>query len=199
MIRRAAPVSAPLSAVLLPALLLAALLLLGAACGSSGSVAGGAANTTSVPPSPPSTLAPVPIPPSPIPTADQSAPGTFGKEPTVKVPTGPPPPGLETADLINGTGPAAKPGDQVSVQYVGVSYTTKQVFDASWNRGQAFPFALGAGQVIKGWDQGVAGMKVGGRRELIIPPSLAYGSRSPGAGIVANDTLIFIVDLVHIG
>ncbi len=97
-----------------------------------------------------------------------------------------------------GTGPAAKAGDRVTVQYVGVAYSTGKVFDASWSRNQPFQFALGQGQVIPGWDQGVVGMQVGGRRELIIPPNLAYGASSPGAGIAANDTLIFIVDLVKI-
>ena len=97
-----------------------------------------------------------------------------------------------------GTGPAAKAGDTVSVQYVGVAYSSGKVFDSSWSRGQAFQFPLGEGQVIAGWDQGVVGMQVGGRRELIIPPNLAYGAQSPGSGIAANDTLIFIVDLVKI-
>ncbi len=86
----------------------------------------------------------------------------------------------------------------MTVQYVGVAYSSGKVFDSSWGRGQPFQFSLGEGQVIPGWDQGVVGMQVGGRRELIIPPSLAYGAQSPGAGIAANDTLIFIVDLVKI-
>jgi peptidylprolyl isomerase len=136
---------------------------------------------------------------APILPADRSPAGTIGTKPAVTVPSGPAPTTLETADLIPGSGPAAQAGQQVTVQYVGVSYTTKQEFDSSWSRHQAFPFALGAGQVIPGWDQGVAGMKVGGRRELIIPPALAYGARSPGAGIAPNDTLIFIVDLVSVG
>lgn len=85
------------------------------------------------------------------------------------------------------------------MQYVGVSYTTKQQFDASWDRGQPFGFQLGAGMVIRGWDEGLVGMKVGGRRELIIPPALAYGSQSPTSAIAPNDTLIFVVDLVKIG
>ena len=134
-----------------------------------------------------------------IPPADRSPAGTIGTKPAVTVPSGPPPTALESADLIPGSGPAAQAGQQVTVQYVGVSYTTKHEFDSSWSRHQAFPFALGAGQVIPGWDQGVAGMKVGGRRELIIPPALAYGARSPGAGIAPNDTLIFIVDLISVG
>jgi peptidylprolyl isomerase len=117
----------------------------------------------------------------------------------VVVPSGSPPSQLLTHDLIVGDGATAKAGDTVTVQYVGYSWTTKQQFDASWDRGQPFQFQLGVHQVIAGWDEGVAGMKVGGRRELVIPPNLAYGASSPGAGIVANDTLIFVVDLVKIG
>ena len=85
------------------------------------------------------------------------------------MPPGAPPTQLESKDLIVGTGPAAKPGDKVTVQYVGVAYSSKQQFDASWDRGQPLQFVLGEGQVIKGWDEGVVGMQVGGRRELIIP------------------------------
>lgn len=134
-----------------------------------------------------------------IPAADLSPAGQFGQRPTVKVPSGTPPTQLESADLIVGTGATAQAGQTISVQYDGYSWTTKKEFDASWNRGQAFSFPLGQGQVIKGWDQGLVGMKVGGRRELIIPPDLAYGSQSPTPAIPANDTLIFVVDLVSIG
>jgi peptidylprolyl isomerase len=130
--------------------------------------------------------------------AAPSAAGTIGTQPTITVPAGTPPNQLQTKDLIVGTGPAAKAGDKVSVQYVGVAYSSKQIFDSSWSRNQPFPFTLGSGTVIPGWDQGVVGMQVGGRRELIIPPSLAYGAQSPGSGIAANDTLIFIVDLAKI-
>lgn len=125
--------------------------------------------------------------------------GTFGTKPTVTVPSGNPPTSLEMRDLIVGTGATAAAGDSVTVQYVGYSWTTKQQFDASWDRNQPFVFTLGAHQVITGWDEGVAGMKVGGRRELVIPPALAYRDSSPGPGIVANDTLIFVVDLVKVG
>ncbi|HLX88591.1 MAG TPA: FKBP-type peptidyl-prolyl cis-trans isomerase [Acidimicrobiales bacterium] len=126
--------------------------------------------------------------------------GTFGTKPTVLVPaSGLPPTALQIHDLIVGTGAIAAPGHQVTVQYVGYSWTTKKQFDASWDRNQTFPFTLGVHQVIQGWDEGVAGMKVGGRRELIIPPALAYGASSPGAGIAPNDTLIFVVDLVSVG
>jgi peptidylprolyl isomerase len=133
-----------------------------------------------------------------IPTADLSPAGKIGTRPTVVVPSGTPPTQLEAWDLIVGTGATATAGKTVNVQYDGYSWTNKKEFDASWNRGQAFSFPLGAGQVIKGWDQGVAGMKVGGRRELVIPPSLAYGSQSPTPAIASNDTLIFVVDLVSV-
>ena len=136
-------------------------------------------------------------PPSTIPTADLSAAGTAGKAPTVTVPSGKPPTTLETADLITGTGPAAKTGDSVTVQYVLATYSSGKTIQSSWTS-QPFTFTLGAGQVIPGWDQGVAGMQAGGRRELIIPPSLGYGAQSPGAGIAANDTLVFVVDLLKI-
>jgi peptidylprolyl isomerase len=124
--------------------------------------------------------------------------GTFGTEPTVVVPSGSPPSQLLSHDLIVGTGATATDGSTVTVQYVGYSWTTKKKFDASWDRNQPFVFTLGAGQVIPGWDQGVVGMKVGGRRELIIPPELAYGSQSPTPAIASNDTLIFVIDLLKV-
>jgi len=162
-----------------------------AACGSSSS---SSTTTTGAAATAPTTSAPASIGT----ISDPSPAGTWGTEPTITVPPGAPPTQLESKDLIVGTGPAAKAGDTVSVQYVGVAYSSGKVFDASWSRGQPFQFTLGQGQVIPGWDQGVVGMQVGGRRELIIPPNLAYGSQSPGSGIAANDTLIFIVDLVKI-
>jgi peptidylprolyl isomerase len=133
------------------------------------------------------------------PIAQPSPAGTWGTEPTVTIPSGPAPTELAGADLITGTGPAAKAGDNLTVQYVGVSELTRQTFDASWTDGQPFPFTLGAGQVIPGWDQGVVGMSVGGRRELIIPAALAYGAQSPSPKVGANATLIFVVDLLKIG
>jgi peptidylprolyl isomerase len=127
-----------------------------------------------------------------------TAAGTFGTAPPkVTVPTGAPPTVLESSDLITGTGPAAKKGDMITVQYVLVSYATGQVIQSSWTS-MSFSFTLGVGQVIPGWDEGVVGMKVGGRRELIIPPALAYQSQAQ-QGIPANSTLIFIVDLLKIG
>ncbi|HEX3733950.1 MAG TPA: FKBP-type peptidyl-prolyl cis-trans isomerase [Solirubrobacterales bacterium] len=120
----------------------------------------------------------------------------LNKKPKVTVPKGAPPKKLEEKELVEGTGPEAKSGDEVTVQYVGVNYKTGKEFDASWDRGEPFSFTLGAGQVIPGWDQGVAGMKVGGRRELIIPPELGYGSTGSPPAIPPNETLIFVVDLL---
>lgn len=112
--------------------------------------------------------------------------------------TDPAPITLAMHDLVVGDGAEAKPGHRVEVHYVGAHYADAQSFDASWDRGETFGFTLGAGQVIQGWDQGVAGMKVGGRRELIIPPHLAYGSRGAGGVIKPNETLVFVVDLVAV-
>ena len=121
------------------------------------------------------------------------------KKPKVEVPEGAPPAGLQIEDIKEGDGDTAATGDNVTVQYVGVNYSNGKQFDASWDRGEPFTFALGAGQVIPGWDQGVAGMKVGGRRQLIIPPELAYGEQGRPPVIAPNETLIFVVDLRDVG
>jgi FKBP-type peptidyl-prolyl cis-trans isomerase len=121
-----------------------------------------------------------------------------GPKPTVEVPKGPAPDHLVVTDLKTGDGAEAKAGDQVSVQYVGVLYDGGKQFDSSWDRGQPFDFQLGSGQVIPGWDQGVEGMKVGGRRELIIPPNLGYGAQGQPPTIPANATLVFVIDLVSV-
>jgi peptidylprolyl isomerase len=121
------------------------------------------------------------------------------KKPKVTVPKGAPPKKLEVKEIEEGSGATAKAGDEVSVQYVGVGYESGKEFDSSWSRGaEPFPFSLGAGQVIPGWDQGVEGMKVGGRRELIIPPELAYGKAGYPPTIGPNETLIFVIDLVAV-
>ena len=122
--------------------------------------------------------------------------GPLSKEPTVTVPTGPAPTKLVTKEIVTGTGPEAKAGESVTVNYVGVLYKGGKVFDASWKRNETFPFVLGKGQVIPGWDQGVAGMKVGGRRELIIPAELAYGAKGSPPTIPPNSALVFVVDLL---
>ena len=123
----------------------------------------------------------------------------LSKKPQIEVPDTPPPCNLVIGDIVEGTGPAAKPGDPLTMKYVGVLYATGKQFDASWDRGQDFPFTLGAGNVIQGWDQGLVGMKQGGRRQLIIPPQLGYGDQGAGADIPPGATLIFVVDLVKIG
>ena len=122
--------------------------------------------------------------------------GTFGTKPKVTVPSKAPT-ALEKTDLITGTGDAAVAGKKVTVQYVGVSQKTKKEFDASWG-GAPFSFVLGQGNVIQGWDQGVPGMKVGGRRKLVIPAALAYGSRGAGSRIGPGEALVFVVDLVSV-
>jgi peptidylprolyl isomerase len=120
-------------------------------------------------------------------------------KPHVYVPAGETPPaGLEIEDLEVGEGDEAKPGQQVEVHYVGVSWRSRKQFDASWDRGDTFRFGLGQGQVIKGWDEGVAGMKVGGRRRIVIPPALAYGKRGAGGVIGPDETLVFVVDLLGV-
>jgi len=116
-------------------------------------------------------------------------------KPKVTVPKGAPPSSLETKDLEEGTGVTAESGDVVKVNYVGVNYKTGKEFDSSWSRGEPFPFELGSGAVIPGWEQGLEGMKVGGRRELIIPPELGYGSAGSPPAIPPNETLVFVVDL----
>ncbi len=133
---------------------------------------------------------------APIPPSWLSPVGKIGTEPTVVVPSGSPPTQLESSDLIVGSGPAVTASDTVTVQYIGYSWTYRQPFDSSWSRGQ--PATFGLSQVIKGWSEGLVGMQVGGRRELIIPPSLGYGASPPTTKIASNDTLIFIVDLVKI-
>jgi peptidylprolyl isomerase len=121
------------------------------------------------------------------------------EKPQVDVPTDQPPSyQLELDDIVEGDGEAARDGHVVEVHYVGVSWKNGQQFDASWDRGDTFKFKLGKGQVIRGWDQGVAGMKVGGRRRITIPPDLAYGQRGAGGVIGPGETLVFVVDLVSV-
>lgn len=119
-------------------------------------------------------------------------------KPEVKIPDGAAPAELVTEDLVVGTGAEATSGKTVDVHYVGVGWSTKRQFDASWDRGGTFSFPLGQGRVIKGWDQGVAGMKVGGRRRLTIPAKLGYGDRGAGADIKPGETLVFVVDLLKV-
>jgi peptidylprolyl isomerase len=122
--------------------------------------------------------------------------GPLASEPKVTPPSGPAPTKLVSKDLITGTGKEAKSGDTVTVNYIGVLYKGGKEFDASWKRKEPFQFKLGEGQVIKGWDQGVVGMKVGGRRELIIPSELAYGKTGSPPAIPGNAPLVFVIDLL---
>src|ERR1044071_7501473 len=119
-------------------------------------------------------------------------------KPEVSVPGGAPSYQLEIEDIEVGDGPAAAAGQIVEVHYVGVSWATGDQFDASWDRGDTFKFGLGKGQVIQGWDQGVAGMKVGGRRRITMPPTAAYGKRGAGGVTGPDETLVFVVDLIGV-
>ena len=119
-------------------------------------------------------------------------------KPEIDFPDGPPPTDLEVTDLVVGDGEEAKAGQTVTVHYVGVAHSTGEQFDASYDRDEPFVFPLGGRRVIAGWDQGVAGMRVGGRRRLVIPPHLGYGDRGAGAVIAPGETLIFVVDLLAV-
>lgn len=123
--------------------------------------------------------------------------GERGK-PAVTVPGGDPPGELQVTDLVVGTGAEAVAGTTVTVHYVGVAWSTGQEFDASWDRDEPFIFPLGSGRVIQGWEQGMPGMKVGGRRRLVIPPDLAYGEAGAGGVIGPNETLVFVIDLLEV-
>jgi peptidylprolyl isomerase len=121
------------------------------------------------------------------------------ERPTISVPDTAAPSELGIEDVVVGDGQEAVAGMAVNVDYVGVSWSTGQEFDASWNRGQPLSFTLGAGQVIQGWDSGVAGMRIGGRRTITIPPEMGYGAAGAGGVIGPNETLVFTVDLRSIG
>ena len=120
------------------------------------------------------------------------------EKPEIEFPEGPPPTSLQVEDITEGDGAEAGAGQTVVTHYVGVAFSTGEEFDASWNRGEPLSFRLGVGQVIAGWDQGVQGMKVGGRRRLVIPPHLGYGDRGAGGVIKPGETLIFVVDLLAV-
>lgn len=119
-------------------------------------------------------------------------------KPKVTVPKGAPPKELVVEEIEEGSGAEAESGDEVTVQYVGVNYKDGKEFDSSWSRNEPFSFRLGTGQVIPGWEQGVEGMKVGGRRELVVPPELAYGKAGSPPQIGPNETLVFVVDLLEV-
>jgi len=170
-----------------------------AGCGSSGSssiTVGNESDTSSVPHVAGEKTASTPVTTTPTTAAKTPTSGPLATKPAVTVPTGAPPTTLVTKEIVKGTGPEAKAGQSVSVNYVGVLYHGGKEFDSSWKRSEPFTFTLGKGQVIKGWDQGVAGMKVGGRRELTIPAELAYGKTGSPPTIPPNAPLVFVVDLL---
>ena len=165
----------------------AGILLLG--CGNDGGESAATDSSTEVPTSIESV--PTPTPAGDVDNADLSV------KPLVTIPPSSPPTELLIEDLVVGSGSPVGVGDFLIMDYVGVSYSTGLQFDASWDRGSPFPFELGAGRVIQGWDQGIVGMSVGGRRSLTIPPELAYGEHGSGSGSIGpNETLVFVVDLI---
>jgi peptidylprolyl isomerase len=169
-----------------------AVLLLGSLLGACGGDDGGSSESAAAP-APTETAAP--------PNIDEIAAGitkNTKKKPAIVKPTGDPPAQLVKRDIVKGKGPKAKAGEKLTMDYVGVSWSNGEQFDASWDRGQPFPFQLGAQMVIPGWDQGMVGMRAGGRRLLVIPPELGYGQQGSGP-IGPNETLIFAVDLRKIG
>ena len=123
----------------------------------------------------------------------------MAEKPVITIPEGAPPADLEIEDLVVGEGDEATVGKRVIVHYAGVAWSNGREFDASWNRGDTFDFRLGAREVIEGWDKGVKGMKVGGRRRLTIPPHLGYGNQGAGGVIKGGETLVFVVDLLNVG
>src|SRR5215217_1843328 len=131
-------------------------------------------------------------------TPPQEALKDTSTKPMIPKPTGAPPRKLVKEDIVKGKGPAAKPGDTVVVNYVGVNFSNGQEFDASWDAGAPFPVQLGAGMVIEGWDKGLVGIKKGGRRMLTIPPEMGYGAEGYPPDIPPNETLVFVVDAVSI-
>ncbi len=160
-----------------------------AGCGSSGSSTIAVGNE--------STAANAVVEKTPVSTTGTTpTSGPLATEPTITPPKGPAPTKLVTKEIVTGTGAEAKAGESVTVNYVGALYSNGKVFNASWETKEPFTFTLGEGQVIKGWDEGVVGMRVGGRRELIIPAELAYGAKGSPPKIPPNSPLIFIVDLL---
>jgi peptidylprolyl isomerase len=171
----------------LTAVLLLVLALAAAGCGSGGS------NPSQEKPAT-STQAP-PTPDQEIATIVKAISKDVRQRPRVPAPPASPPDHLVKVDVVKGKGKPARTGQKVTVQYVGVAWSTGQEFDASWNRHKPFSFRLGQGQVIKGWDKGVVGMRPGGRRLLVIPSALGYGAQGSPPAIGPNETLIFVVDL----
>jgi len=171
---------------LLPCLLV--LLLPLAACGGDDSDSGGGDGSQST----------TRTSEEPSPSAQREALKNTAAKPVIPKPSGAPPRRLVKEDIVKGKGRAAKPGDTLVVNYVGVSFSNGKEFDSSWDTGQPFPVPLGEGRVIEGWDRGLVGMRKGGRRMLTIPPELAYGSEGYPPTIAPNETLIFVVDALQV-
>jgi peptidylprolyl isomerase len=177
----------------MPRILLALFLLLAlaAGCGGGDDASGESAAT------------PIPVPQDPAADIGRIVEGLStdtSSKPEIAAPLGSPPAELEKRDIVRGTGPKAKKGDNLAMQYVGVSWSTGEQFDASWDQGkEPFTFELGAGGVIPGWDEGLVGMRQGGRRLLVIPAAKGYGAQGQPPDIGPNETLIFVVDLLRIG
>ena len=169
------------------------------ACGGSSTAPGVVLAPSGGATAPSATSSTTPTAPTSTATTQTSTPksGPLSSKPTVSIPSGPAPTKLVTKDLITGTGATAKSGSTITVNYVGELYNGKE-FDSSWSRNQTFSTPLSNGSVIPGWVQGIQGMKVGGRRELIIPPSLGYGKSGSGSTIPPNSTLVFVVDLLSV-
>jgi peptidylprolyl isomerase len=165
------------------AILLLCLALAAASCGDDDSSSGSSSNGSSA---------------DGASSAQSPAEAAKRNKPAVSIPTGGPPTELAEEDLIEGSGASAKAGDQVTVHYVGVGFNSRDEFDASWGRGEPFSFQLGVGEVIQGWDQGIAGMKAGGQRQLTIPAKLAYGESGFPPAIKPNEALVFVVDLLDV-
>ena len=179
---------------------LAALALFAAGCGDDDSETGSSGTNAATTPAQTETTEPT----EPAATSGEAPTVENAKDltskPQVAKPSGDPPTALIKEDLVVGKGPAVKKGQIAAMQYVGISWSTGKQFDASWDRGaQPFQFPLGQGQVIAGWDEGIPGMKVGGRRVLVIPPDQGYGAAGAPPDIAPNETLVFAVDLVGIG
>jgi len=181
--------------LILSAPLLVALALFAAGCGSKSKVSSQAATAAASTPAVTTTTA------APAGPAAKRVKGdtNLKHKPKIGKQSGPVPAQLQVADIVTGKGAAAKPGDQLTVQYVGVDRKTGKQFDASWDHGMPFGFQLGASMVIPGWDQGLVGMRVGGRRQLTIPPDLAYGPQGSPPAIGPNTTLVFVIDLLRVG
>lgn len=178
--------------------------MIAAAIAVAGCGGGGGAKTADIPSSnAPSASTPTPAPATAPTGPSRPLPPTpgekkLGKKPPIAKPKGAPPAKLVKRDIVKGKGAVAKDGKTLTLQYVGIAYSTGQEFDASWGGGKPFKFKLGAQMVIPGWDQGIPGMRVGGRRQLVIPPDLAYGAQGQPPSIGPNETLVFDVDLLKV-